>query len=79
MIKKNLKGTNDSSVNAEERTRNKMVLQKGELPIGFRSIRMRLIASFFIPVILIVALGVVSYSKASDGIITNYEASRWTY
>lgn len=45
---------------------------------GFRSIRMKLIASFFIPVILIIALGVISYSKASDGIITNYETSNLT-
>ncbi|NLP35580.1 MAG: methyl-accepting chemotaxis protein [Clostridiales bacterium] len=46
--------------------------------INFRSIKMKLIGSFFIPVLLIVALGVVSYSKASEGIIRNYESSNLT-
>ncbi len=40
-----------------------------------RSIRSRLIGSFLIPVALIIALGVLSYIKASDAIITNYEDS----
>lgn len=40
-----------------------------------RSIRSRLIGSFLIPVLLIIALGVLSYTKASDAIIANYEDS----
>ncbi|HHX12544.1 MAG TPA: methyl-accepting chemotaxis protein [Clostridiales bacterium] len=44
----------------------------------FRGIRSKLITSFFVPVILIVALGIISYNKAKDGIITNYEASSQT-
>ena len=77
MAKVDLEGTKNSSVNTEK-IRNRRSLQNGELLIGFHSVRMRLIASFFIPVLLIVALGVVSYKKASDGIITNYESSNLT-
>ncbi len=40
-----------------------------------RSIRSKLIGSFLIPVLLIIALGVLSYTKASDAIIANYEDS----
>lgn len=38
----------------------------------FRKIRVRLIASFLVPVALIILLGIVSFSKASDGITTSY-------
>lgn len=41
----------------------------------FASIRIELIGSFLIPVILIIALGIVSYTKASDGMISNFENS----
>ncbi|ROR28233.1 methyl-accepting chemotaxis protein [Mobilisporobacter senegalensis] len=37
------------------------------------SIRVKLIGAFIIPVGLIIVLGVVSYSKASSGLIRNYE------
>lgn len=37
------------------------------------SIRFELIGSFLIPVILIIALGYASYSKASEGMIANFE------
>ncbi|MGF7141924.1 methyl-accepting chemotaxis protein [Anaerotaenia torta] len=40
-----------------------------------RSIRVRLIGGFLIPVLLIVTLGVLSYSMASAAIIKNYEDS----
>jgi len=43
-----------------------------------RGIRSKLIASFFIPIILIIILGITSYSKASDGIISNYEDANQT-
>lgn len=33
----------------------------------------KLILGFIIPVVFIVILGVISYSKASDGLVTNYE------
>jgi len=56
----------------------KAAKQSGGHKIGFRSIRMKLIGSFFIPVLLIILLGVVSYSKASEGIIANYEAANLT-
>jgi methyl-accepting chemotaxis protein len=38
-------------------------------------VRMKLIAGFLIPVVLIIALGMISYNKASDSIITIYETS----
>lgn len=42
---------------------------------GIGGVRLKLIASFLIPVVLIIALGMISYSKAAEGIITNYEKS----
>ncbi|MDD4112801.1 MAG: methyl-accepting chemotaxis protein [Herbinix sp.] len=41
----------------------------------FRKIRFRLIASFMVPVAFIVLLGVLSFSKASEGITSSYEKS----
>lgn len=41
----------------------------------FKGIRFKLIVSFLIPVVFIIILGVVSYSKASEQIITSYETS----
>ncbi|MBD5548397.1 MAG: hypothetical protein HDQ97_13515 [Lachnospiraceae bacterium] len=50
--------------------------KKGKNPIlFFRRIRFKLIASFLIPVIFIIILGVVSYQKASSQIISSYETS----
>ena len=43
-----------------------------------QGIRAKLIASFFIPILLIVILGIVSYSKASKAIISNYENANQT-
>lgn len=42
------------------------------------SIRTKLICSFMVPVGLIIFLGIVSYSKASEGIIGNYEDATLT-
>lgn len=41
----------------------------------FRKIRFRLIASFMVPIAFIILLGILSFSKASDGITTSYEKS----
>lgn len=50
--------------------------KKGKNPIlFFRRIRFKLIASFLIPVLFIIILGVVSYQKASNQIISSYETS----
>ncbi|MDE7404506.1 MAG: hypothetical protein K2M81_05300, partial [Lachnospiraceae bacterium] len=50
--------------------------KKGKNPIlFFRRIRFKLIASFFIPIVFIIILGVVSYQKASSQIISSYETS----
>lgn len=50
--------------------------QKSRVEIPFyRSVGMRLILSFFIPVAGVAALGIVSYSQASSAIIRNYKES----
>ena len=41
----------------------------------FRSIQFKLIASFLVPVICIVILGVVSYQKASSAVTRSYTSS----
>lgn len=41
----------------------------------FGGIRVTLIGAYLIPVVLIVLLGVLSYSRASDAIIANYESA----
>ena len=43
-----------------------------------RGIRARLMAAFFIPIILIVILGTITYTTASKGIIRNYETASRT-
>ena len=45
---------------------------------NLKGIRTKLIGAFLIPVGLIILLGVVSYSKASTGIITSYEQASQT-
>ena len=50
--------------------------QKEKLAIPFwRRMGARLVISFLVPVIFIVALGAVSYQKASDQIVASYEQS----
>lgn len=39
------------------------------------SIRTKLILAFLVPVVLIILLGIISYSKASEGLIRNYEST----
>jgi methyl-accepting chemotaxis protein len=41
----------------------------------FSTLRFRLIASFFIPIVCIIVLGIASFEKASSGIMDNYEIS----
>ena len=48
--------------------------RKNPIPF-FRRIRIKLIVSFLIPVVFIVFLGAVSYSKASSQIVSSYETS----
>lgn len=47
---------------------------RGTVPV-YRQLRTKLIASFLIPVLCIIVLGVVSYKQASKAIIANYESS----
>lgn len=51
-------------------------IKEGKVDVPFyRSVGMRLILSFFIPVAGVAALGIVSYSQASSAIIRNYKES----
>lgn len=49
--------------------------QSGNTIPVYRKLRTKLIASFLIPVLCIIILGVVSYQQASKAIIANYENS----
>ncbi len=54
----------------------KKLIDKKELQSKIRffsTLRFKLMASFFIPVLCIIILGVVSFQKASTGIVSNYE------
>lgn len=57
----------------KERT-NKALGGKSEIPF-YRSISVRLIGAFLVPVMGVVALGVVSYQTASNAIINTYKES----
>lgn len=46
--------------------------------LGGMSIRLQLIIGFLVPVCFIVAVGVISYLKASEGLTDNYEKSSMT-
>jgi methyl-accepting chemotaxis protein len=43
--------------------------------IKLNSVKVKLITAFFIPVLCIVLLGLVTYQKASKGLVTNFESS----
>ena len=45
------------------------------LMLKFQSIRVKLISAFFIPVVLIIALGILSYITASKAIVSSFETS----
>ncbi len=54
--------------------RKKTKQSKSNIPV-YRQLRFKLIFFFMIPVLCIAVLGVASYQKASDGIISRYETS----
>ena len=51
---------------------------KKRIKFNLRGIRVKLIGAFLVPVGLIILLGIVSYSKASTGIISSYESASET-
>lgn len=52
---------------------NKQNVQSGKLKVSFfNSIRVRLIAAFFVPIACVAVLGIISYNKASNAIKTQY-------
>ncbi|MHB8127802.1 MAG: methyl-accepting chemotaxis protein [Mobilitalea sp.] len=71
----------DISIKKEETIseNNKMKKQSSKVFIKrLNSIRTKLISAFLVPVILIIILGVLSYSKSSKGLIESYESSTLT-
>lgn len=62
-----------------EKDKNNKVNQKRKVnkEVGnkLNSVRVKLITAFFIPVLCIVLLGMVTYQKASKGLINNFESS----
>lgn len=74
-------GEKSGNTNDTGKEKNKSVsglLAKGKNFVSKSGIRTKIILAFLIPVFLIIALGVVSYSKASKGIIQKYETSTKT-
>ena len=58
-----------------EKTQKNQKPKRGGVPV-YRQLRTKLIASFMIPVLCIIVLGVVSYRQASKAIISSYESAR---
>lgn len=54
------------------------IKDKNRFQFKLKGIRVKLIAAFIVPVGFIILLGVVSYSKASNGIISSYESASIT-
>ncbi len=65
-----------SKQNEKERNGVSRPSRRGTAKQGFFvGVRTKLIGCFLLPVVLIIALGMISYISASQGIITNYENS----
>ena len=60
-----------------EELKSEMISTKKDsrLMLKFQSIRVKLICAFLIPVVLIIILGVLSYSTASKAIVSSFETS----
>ena len=52
--------------------------RKQEVRRGGMSIRLQLLIGFLVPICFIVAVGMISYLKASEGLTENYEKSSMT-
>lgn len=59
---------------AKKAPREKRVREKTEIPF-YKGIAAKMIASFFVPVICVLALGIVSYQKSADAIVETYKES----
>ncbi len=71
------KAANSSKKGKTEKVKATNKKSKRKLEIGI-SIRMQLIIGFVIPIIFCIAIGLISYTKASEGLIANYEKSSLT-
>ncbi|HKM03444.1 MAG TPA: methyl-accepting chemotaxis protein [Lachnospiraceae bacterium] len=58
-----------------DHTVEKILINSKKKGLGIRGIKFKIIGSFMIPVALIVILGVLSYTKASNAIIDNYRSA----
>lgn len=52
----------------------KIIYKMGKV-LSIKSIRVKLVSAYIIPIAFIILLGIVSYKKASQGMIENYESS----
>ena len=59
-----------------QKRKNNQKQKRDKIAVGFfRGIQFKLIASFFVPVICIVALGVSSYQMAANAVFSSYQSS----
>ncbi len=74
-VKKKAKETRKKAKEAKDRyvSDKKEMLENAAKLNFFSTIRFKLVASFLVPIAFIIILGIVSFSKASEGIRTNYE------
>lgn len=71
------KGETARGTTEEKKDGKKQRKEKGKVEIGL-SIRVQLVIGFLIPILFCVGIGLISYTKASDGLIGNYEKSTVT-
>lgn len=72
-----LKKRKDKELNPNKKTKDQKN-EKSSLKLPINGIRIKLIGAFIIPIGFIILLGVVSFSKASNGIISSYETASQT-
>lgn len=72
---KNFWGSKDKKQKTAKTGRKKKRTKAVSEVRGLYSIRGKLIVSYMVPVVLILILGIISYKKAADTIISNYEIS----
>jgi methyl-accepting chemotaxis protein len=63
------------SIIRKEQRQKKIIVKNIRKARHFMTIRTKLIASFMVPIVFIILLGVVSFQKAADGIRSSYEDS----
>lgn len=59
----------------KNKKRTEKVITKGKKAAVLNGIKMKLIGGFLIPVVFIILIGIVSYTKSSNALISSYESS----